>query len=156
MERPTLQAIQHRLFVLCYAEYSADSFTSGLVQTLDPDDRWQAAVDTLYRLSVCGLIWSPSLPKGIDSGKELLPHIDELSQVDPFPPGNLADEWISIDFRASELCIQLMHSFRIIESQGATSPELNRVLESMFLEHEVPYEVYPVKAIRPVRTRGLE
>jgi hypothetical protein len=156
VERPTLQAIQHWLFVLCYAEYSADSFTSGLVQTFDLDDRWQAAVDTLYRLSVCGLIWSPSLPKGIDSGKELLPHIDELSQIDPFPPGNLADEWISIDFRASELCVELMHRFGVVESQGETSLELNHVLELMFLEHEVPYDIYPVKSIRLLRKRGLE
>lgn len=108
INRPVLQAIEHRLYVLCFDDYSADSFTSGLVPGEAPAVRWLAAVDTLYRLAVCGLIWSPSLPEGQGDGEELIAYMDVLSMVDPFPPGDLANEWLALDVIATRFSAELL------------------------------------------------
>lgn len=60
MSQPSLSQIQFKLYVLCFDDYVADAFTTGFVDAYGTRARWQAAVDTLYRLALSGLIKSPT------------------------------------------------------------------------------------------------
>lgn len=146
MSKPSLSRIQFKLYVLCFDDYVADAFTTGFVDACDTRARWQAAVDTLYRLAVSGLIKSPTFSDDRENGL-LLSYIDELSRVDPFPPSGLADEWIKVDVTASEATMELMTKFNVIQSKGVLSQGLNVALDELFATSGVPYEVYPVKLI---------
>jgi len=146
MSQPSLSQIQFKLYVLCFDDYVADAFTTGFVDAYGTRARWQAAVDTLYRLALSGLIKSPTFSDDRENDF-LLSYIDELSRVDPFPPGGLADEWIKVDIVASGLAMELMTKFDVIQSKGVLSQGLNEALGELFAASGVPYDVYPVKPI---------
>jgi hypothetical protein len=148
MNRPSLEVVQRKLYLLCLSDYSAESFTSGLVAVTDTRSRWQAAVDTLYRLAVCELIWSPSLPDGQGEGEYVLSYIEELSRIDPFPSNDLSDAWLGLDVLATKVAKDWIKKFELIENLGAFSPGLDEVLRERFYEFGVPFDVYPVSRVK--------
>ena len=115
----------------------------AVVDTLDRRSRWQVAVDTLYRLAVCGLIYTPSL----EGAKSLISYIDELSGSDPFPGSDFPLLWNQVDIFGSKLNSELMERFGIIRTNGEPNRAFHSMLRSMFADNGVPLEMYPVKPI---------
>lgn len=135
--------VQRELYLLTSDGYSPHTFTSGLVNTEDNITRWQAAVDTLYRFAVCGLIWSTEF-----EGDSLLSYIDELATWDPYPPNDLPpDCWIMVEFFATTLTHELIDRSGWRQSDGCHSDVLDGELRSLFSKHGVPFDTYPVKPI---------
>jgi len=139
--RPSLLNVQRWLYVMQFSEYTASAFYSGLVDTLAPAVRWQAAVDTLYRFALCGLIRSEP---AADEPEGTISYVKRIASINPHPPGKLSVEWIEVDLCVTEKCSDLIRKYVTAEKLWAPSIDLDKELLALFESNRVPFDVYPV------------
>lgn len=139
--QPPLASVEKKLYFLQFSEYTASAFYSGLVDTFEPAARWQAAVDTLYRFAVCGLI---RCDRAVDGAEDVVSYVKRIAAIDPHPPGQLSLEWIEVDLCATEICSDLIRKYVTADNLWAPSIDLDKKLLALFTSSGVPFDVYPV------------
>lgn len=152
------KGLQHALALHAWDCYNPLSYISGLgVEGLVGDvefDRscWQAAVDTVYRFVVCGLIELPWKKQDDILNVENYSGFFDILKSSP-PDGDFQVEWFD-ELCPTELCKNLIDKYDLTDRLGfpdydVCEPFINE-LESLFELHGVPWSDEPLLPILPV------
>lgn len=134
MKTPSRLALgmQAWLCTLSHDCYCADAFTSGLVDVLDAKARWQAAVDTIYRFVISGLMAAGSANGHMDA-ERCREYIDELARNNPFSGDPDEDiVWCRFDFCLTPGARALIEKHRLRDSEGELNEPFINEIERLF------------------------
>lgn len=137
--------LQDWLRVIAPECYCANSFLSGLIESLDQRVRWQAAVDTVCRLLCSGLISPCGVEVSSDQCVEVyVAYVSRLAKFDPFSaPINPA--WIEWDLCGTSLCRSMIEEHGISQLHaGEISESFLVELDSLFTKAGVPWNTSPL------------
>lgn len=140
MKRPPIDAVLRAMYILQLSDYTAIGFYTNLVDSDEPEVLWQAAVDTLYRLAVSDLIWSPSL----SAPETIVSFVEELARTFPYPPGDIADAWVNVDILPTKRCSEIVWAETEDPRAWTPSARSKELLDMEFAKFGVPFDVYPV------------
>ncbi|WP_157160310.1 hypothetical protein [Cupriavidus sp. BIS7] len=109
-------------------------------------DRWQYAVDLIYRLLISGLICGT---QNIDISSEIASlrnnkYVHSLARVDPFSP-DIQIEWMEWDLYSTERCRELLNKYGISPSyDGDVVVPFMDEIEALFAQHGVSWQASPI------------
>jgi hypothetical protein len=153
--------VQFSVMLFSHDCYNALSFISGLDRCLDAQGnfrerrdqrgRWQLAVDTVYRLLVCGLIEQPfakTAGRYVESVHGS--YFAFLASTNPFGPDMLCNLWFD-DLCATLLCDEMIALHELQgRPKGTLCEPFIAELEALFDSHGVGWSDDPLVPISAV------
>ncbi|AON55503.1 hypothetical protein [Herbaspirillum seropedicae] len=146
--------LQFNIYLITLDGYPPISFISGDNKTImEPDVRWQLAVDTIDRCLVAGLmdVWNEGWMR--ENGLEnYLALVNALAQHNPFNfqiPSDSAIYWIEPLLCSTDLCKYLVSKYELQKFEGNTiCYPFMKEIEKIFEENGVGWKNSPLVDIR--------
>ncbi len=143
--REVIFGMEMQICILSYDSYTADSFASGMGVD-SPRDRWQYAVDTIFRFYKCGIICANGDSADPDTlAAEWDDFILKLSKADPID-GDMKDYsfWKNWDLRLTSFGKDIVEGFGLRQDPFPLEEEFSKFMEKLFIEKGVEWTSGPL------------
>ncbi len=145
------EGLQFTIQLFGYDCYNALSFLSGVDRSIhDQRARWQVAVDTVYRLLVCGLVEQPfAKTDGTYVESVHGPYMAFLASDDPFSPDFDGGYMWFDDLCSTPLCDELIAKHKLLGRLSEdVSADFIAELEALFEAHGVGWSEQPLIPVK--------